>query len=89
MLVQKCGVCRGTQNLKPPELLEGEMYNCEGKKLTVSPSTLRCTTRCGGSLMLVHALPDVKARECELAVKKLNKRLDDVSFLVHSKDEAQ
>ena len=40
-------------------------------------------------LVLVDALRDGQARERKLAVKELSKRLDDVSFLVHSGDEVE
>jgi hypothetical protein len=40
-------------------------------------------------LVLVDALRDGQARERKLAIKERSKRLDDVSFLVQSKDEAE
>jgi hypothetical protein len=53
------------------------------------PKTALADPRLYELLVLVDTLRDGKARERELSVKELTKRLDDVSFLIHYKDEAE
>ncbi len=54
-----------------------------------APKAALADSRLYELLVLVDALRDGQARERELAVKELSKRLDDVSFLVHSKGETE